>query len=87
MAVELRNALARGAGLTLPATLLFDYPTIDALVSYVLGHIEIPTVDADTLDNPVEQATMNEELVGLSDAEAETLLLEELDSLKKKGSR
>src|SRR5690606_27093244 len=42
MAVELRNALARGAGLTLPATLLFDYPTIDALVGYLLTHLDLP---------------------------------------------
>ena len=55
MAVELRNALARGAGLTLPATLLFDYPTIDALVSYLLEHIEIPTEEPDIIGTTVEQ--------------------------------
>ena len=31
MAVELRNVLGRRVGRTLPATLLFDYPTIEAL--------------------------------------------------------
>jgi len=36
MAVELRNAIASGFGLTLASTTLFDYPRLDALA----GHIE-----------------------------------------------
>jgi hypothetical protein len=40
MAVELRNALARATGLSLPSTLLFDCPTIDALSSYLSGAIQ-----------------------------------------------
>ena len=35
MAVELRNALARRLELTLPATLAFDHPTVDALVRWL----------------------------------------------------
>jgi acyl carrier protein len=35
MAVELRNALGHALGRSLPATLLFDHPTIDALVAFV----------------------------------------------------
>ena len=35
MAVELRNALASTAGESLPATLLFDYPTVDTLTDYL----------------------------------------------------
>jgi acyl carrier protein len=35
MAVELRNALAQGSGITLPSTLLFDHPTIEALVAFM----------------------------------------------------
>lgn len=36
MAVELRNGLAKATGLSLPATIVFDYPTVIALVDHVL---------------------------------------------------
>src|SRR5205085_10032176 len=36
MAVELRNALGKRAGATLPATLAFDYPTPTAIARFLL---------------------------------------------------
>jgi acyl carrier protein len=40
-AVELRNALQDGAGVELPATLMFDYPTVDALACFVSKQLQI----------------------------------------------
>jgi acyl carrier protein len=39
LAVELRNTLGNAVGATLPATLLFDYPTIDTLTDYLLAEV------------------------------------------------
>jgi acyl transferase domain-containing protein len=36
MAVELRNALAEGAGQSLPATLIFDHPSVEALAEHLV---------------------------------------------------
>ncbi|MFD0634933.1 SDR family NAD(P)-dependent oxidoreductase [Catenulispora yoronensis] len=38
--VELRNGLARATGLTLPATLVFDYPSPDAVAGYLRGRVD-----------------------------------------------
>ena len=47
MAVDLRNGLGTAMGRNLPATLLFDYPTVFALAGYlstnVLGLDEAPS--------------------------------------------
>jgi short-subunit dehydrogenase/acyl carrier protein len=50
-AVDLRNRLATVTGLQLPATMAFDYPTLDALTNYILGRI----VDRSADDLPVLQ--------------------------------
>jgi NAD(P)-dependent dehydrogenase (short-subunit alcohol dehydrogenase family)/acyl carrier protein len=39
LAVELRNTLGKAVGRTLPATLLFDYPTIETLTEYFLTDV------------------------------------------------
>ena len=39
LAVELRNTLGAAIGKPLPATLLFDYPTLDALTDYLLHEV------------------------------------------------
>ena len=48
MAVELSNSLARSGGQSLPATLLFDYPTLDALATYLA---RVWRLEADATDD------------------------------------
>ncbi|MGI5175027.1 type I polyketide synthase [Dactylosporangium sp. CA-152071] len=45
-ALELRNRLAAATGLRLPATLLFDYPSPDAMAGHVLGQLVQDDADA-----------------------------------------
>lgn len=81
MAVELRNLIGNGLKLdrSLPATLVFDYPTVAALAEYLakdlLSWQKEPESAADG-----KQAKMVGELAALSDDEAEALLLAELEA-------
>ncbi len=80
LAVELRNVISNGLGLPrrLPATLLFDYPSVGAIADYLARELlpaenEIPSAAA--RDSQAELAA----IAVLSDEEAEAMLLEELN--------
>ncbi|MEO8804873.1 MAG: beta-ketoacyl synthase N-terminal-like domain-containing protein [Burkholderiaceae bacterium] len=84
MAVQLRNQLGAGLGLAkaLPATLMFDYPTIDALAVHLLTRLTPPVqgdaapVGAESAHTP---ALLGEAAVAaMSDADIEALLLDRL---------
>jgi len=49
MTVELRNTLQLSLGCSLKSTLLFDYPTTEALVDYLAKQIECRQVNSDSL--------------------------------------
>ena len=87
MAVELRNRLIALLNTTLPATLLFDYPTGEALVDYVMKHVPaFASVPAGAAKQAATQAADKDaaaELHAMTDAEAEALLLAELDRMSK----
>ncbi|MCX2971918.1 MULTISPECIES: acyl carrier protein, partial [Streptomyces] len=51
-AVEFRNALAAGTGLTLAATLVFDYPSPAALTAHLLDELVGPEAGAATVEAP-----------------------------------
>ena len=78
MAVELRNMLGAGLELArpLPATLLFDYPTMDALADYLSVHVLRSRAGAAA--PAAAAAAMLDEIAAMTDEEAERLLLEEL---------
>jgi NAD(P)-dependent dehydrogenase (short-subunit alcohol dehydrogenase family)/acyl carrier protein len=81
MAVELRNALGAALGTTLPATLLFDHPTADALVDYFM--LPFDARDEPAVEEQVASATRvatlpSVDIAALSEEEAEALLLTEL---------
>jgi acyl carrier protein len=83
MAVQLRNQLGNGLGLErpLPATLMFDYPTIDALAARLLELLdadapaEAPAIPAPGTAAAAQRA---KDVEAMDDAEVEALLLERL---------
>ena len=83
MAVELRNAVARSIGRPLPATLLFDYPTVDAMVGHLMRELSPKGQEDETLA-PGRTLSPSElqvsAVAGLSEDEAEALLLKEIET-------
>jgi hypothetical protein len=81
MAVELSNMLARSGGQSLPATLLFNYPTLDALADFLADAWRLDTDAPDAVGAAPEASVMSMNAIAeLSDKEVEVLLLEELES-------
>jgi acyl carrier protein len=85
MSVELRNALATSLGRSLSPTLLFDYPTVETLTHYIAKNVlNLEFADRTSSEESVASNNKNlEELQEMSESEAESLLLAELDQLKK----
>ncbi len=84
MSVELRNALASSLRCSLSATLVYDYPTIESLSHYLAKDV-LRLELGDAASPPESMAAENEDLRMLqeiSESEAESLLLAELDQFK-----
>jgi len=85
MAVELRNRLASSAGgnIAIPATLMFDYPTIEAIARFlrrqILGPDAAPAAAPSAAETDLANAAAR--IAELSDEEAEALLIQKLESL------
>lgn len=86
MAVELRGRLTNGLKLEhkLPATIIFDYPTIEAITDYLLSEVLIfdqpPAAPAPA--EPVEANPASVNIEALSDNEVEAMLLKKLKKLQ-----
>jgi NAD(P)-dependent dehydrogenase (short-subunit alcohol dehydrogenase family)/acyl carrier protein len=68
-AVELRNRLMAASGLQLPATLVFDYPTLEELASYLLDEMAVAGPDS-TPDLSAELDKLHVTLSAMSGEEA-----------------
>src|SRR5690606_11945085 len=84
MAVELRTVLSSGLGLeqALPATLIFDYPSIEAIAAYLQQVLfaslpepeAVPEVQAPAGSTPID-------IADLTDEEVEAMLLQKLGEI------
>ena len=84
MAVELRNALGTAVGRTLPYTVLFEYPTLDALTNYLAeGIVDLRAPEAAAIP-PEPEAAHDDGLDDLSEDDMAALLSRELAALKQK---
>ena len=82
MAVELRNSIGKLVGRILPATLLFKYPTVEALTGYLVSDVLalVETAAPDTQPPPADDPE-SAALMDLDEEEAKRLLAEELAAL------
>ncbi|WP_293116925.1 SDR family NAD(P)-dependent oxidoreductase [Moorena sp. SIO3E8] len=82
MAVELRNNLEKSTEHSLRSTLLFDYPTLEALVNYLLQEVLIlEDTSAQTADE--ETTTSSQVFEELSEEEADILLASKYEKLNR----
>jgi myxalamid-type polyketide synthase MxaB len=83
MALELRNVLENSLACSLPATLLFDYPSLQTLVNHLIQDVLSLSKLEDSSPAPSleesEPLISLEDLTRMSEAETELLLLKKLE--------
>ena len=88
MAIELKNRLEHDLKVTLPATLIFEYPTIHELAEYILhdllGLMEKRTTDIKEITKPKHLTEDTEKLALLSEEELTKLLTNEIEHSKQR---
>jgi acyl carrier protein len=82
MTLEFRNRLEAGLGVSLPATLVWNYPTIHVLAPYLAEKLNLPLDDVlrPPVAAPSAASASSSDLDDLSSAEVEALLADELAS-------
>ena len=89
MAVELRNSVASMVETSLPATLLFNYPSLDALTAYLLDDVlsdvvgtgEAVTEPTETRRRPAVAEPDDDAFDDLSEDEIADMLAAELEDV------
>ena len=83
MAVELRNRLQTNLGKPLRSTLLFDFPTLDALVDHFQKHVisTQPTTEPENMAPSKPVTDHAKKILETTDEEAEARLLQKLQEL------
>jgi hypothetical protein len=82
MAVELRNELETGLGLDhkLPATLVFNYPTIATLATFLEEQL-LPSTETPSSWSDSATVSIATDVSQMGDDEVELLLLQKLEQL------
>ena len=75
--IELKNRLQKGLGQTLPATIAFDYPDVTAMAEYLATRVG-NSLRPDSFE---EVASDDSDLDEISDEQATTLLVRELEAI------
>ena len=78
MAVELRTRLERALECPMPATVVFDHPTLEALVRYLAERLEIAPADARPTPATANAAGDETDITDLTQQEIADLLANEL---------
>ena len=88
MAIDLRTRLESDLALPLPATLAFEYPSIQTLATYLVDQINLHDKDIATETNAVEageqEAAVLRKVVLLSDQDLESALLDKLARIEER---
>ena len=76
LSIELRNALGLAMDRILPATLLFNYPTLDALTTFLMRELGEETAPGSTvrIAPKSDRKSLLEDIEALSDEEVDRLL-------------
>ena len=89
MAVELRNCLQDSLACSIPSTLAFDYPTVEALVNYIALELLSfePTESSIDQSPPPTEPELVTNMEELSQAEIAELLAQELTAIQEEQVR